>query len=52
MDMYKIKHYHSFSDKKASVVERFNRTIKGKMWKRFSLNGNYKWLNIIDSIRD
>jgi len=28
---------------KASVVERFNRTLKNEMWKLFTLNGSYKW---------
>ncbi|XP_055387942.1 uncharacterized protein LOC129616347 [Condylostylus longicornis] len=35
---------------KASIVERFNRTLKNMMWKTFSLNGNYKWLHILSSL--
>lgn len=42
-----IKLYSTFSCKKASIVERFNRTLKGKMWRRFSLNGSYKWLSLL-----
>ena len=30
---------------KASIVERFNRTLKNNMWKTFTLNGSYKWIN-------
>ena len=30
---------------KASVVQRFNRTLKSDMWKMFTLNGNYKWID-------
>ena len=30
---------------KASIVERFNRTLKNGMWKLFTLNGNYKWID-------
>lgn len=40
---YGINHYSTFSTKKASIVERFIRTIKSKMYKLFSLKGNYKW---------
>ena len=28
---------------KVSVVERWNRTIKTKLWKYFTANGTYKW---------
>lgn len=50
MDLYKINHYSTFSTKKAAIVERFNRTLKNKMWKKFSLQGSYKWLNILQSL--
>jgi excinuclease UvrABC nuclease subunit len=35
---------------KAAIVERFNRTLKNKMWARFSLQGSYKWLFILQSL--
>jgi hypothetical protein len=50
MNEYNINHYSTFSSLKASIVERFNRTIKEKMWKEFSLNGNYKWIHIIQNL--
>ena len=31
---------------KASIVERFNITLKGMMWKEFSNNGTYHWIDI------
>lgn len=46
----KINHYSTFSSKKASIVERVNRTLKSIMWKEFSFNGNYKWINILPEI--
>jgi hypothetical protein len=49
MKRYNINHYSTYTSLKASIVERFNRTLKGWMWKQFSLNGNYKW---IDNIQD
>lgn len=50
MKQYKIKHYSTFSNVKASIVERVNRTLKNKMWRKFSMQGNYKWLDILPEI--
>lgn len=36
--------------KKASIFERFNRTLKSKMWKQFSLRGNHKWIDILPNL--
>lgn len=44
---YNINHYSTYSVLKASVVERFNRTLKNNMWKMFTLNGNYKWIDAL-----
>jgi len=41
-----INHYSTYSLMKASIVERFNRTLKNDMWKMFTLNGNYKWIDL------
>ncbi|XP_011858456.1 PREDICTED: uncharacterized protein LOC105556011 [Vollenhovia emeryi] len=32
---------------KTSVIERFNRTLKNAMWKMFTLNGSYKWIDLL-----
>lgn len=45
VNKYKINHYSTYSTKKASIVERLIRTLKNKLYKEFSLNGNYKWFN-------
>lgn len=50
MDKFKINLYSTFSVMKASIVERLNRTLKEKMWKLFSLQGTYKWQNILPKI--
>lgn len=42
-----INHYSTYSVLKASVVERFNRTLKNDMWKMFTLNGTYKWVDAL-----
>ncbi|XP_019887639.1 uncharacterized protein LOC109611049 [Ooceraea biroi] len=40
-----INHYSTHSVMKASIVERFNRTLKNEIWKAFTLNGSYKWVD-------
>lgn len=50
MEKYSINHYSSFSIMKASIVERVNRTLKNLMWKEFSLQGNYKWMQLLPRI--
>lgn len=42
---HNINHYSTYSIMKASVVERFNRTLKNDMWKMFTNNGNYRWID-------
>lgn len=42
-----INHYSTYSPIKASVVERFNCTLKSNMWKLFSLNDHYKWIDAL-----
>lgn len=39
--------YSTFSEFKASIIERFNRTLKTKMWKYFTTVGSYKWTDIL-----
>ena len=52
MKKHNITFYSTYSILKASVVERFNRTLKNKMWKQFSLQGSYKWLDILSFLVD
>ncbi|XP_050453258.1 uncharacterized protein LOC126852461 [Cataglyphis hispanica] len=40
-----IKPKKKKSGKGASVIERFNHTLKDAMWKMFTLNGSYKWID-------
>lgn len=50
MQKFNINHYHTYSKMKASIVERFNRTLKNKMWRQFSIQGSYKWLPILNKL--
>lgn len=40
-----INHYSTYSVLKASIIERWNRTLKNDMWRMFTLNGSHKWVN-------
>src|SRR5438477_3706732 len=42
-----IKFFTISSAYKAAVVERFNRTLKGKMWKYFTHTGSHRWLDVL-----
>ena len=50
MDKRNINHYHTFTNMKAAIVERFNKTLKNWMWREFSVNGNYKWLDMLPKL--
>lgn len=47
----KVYHFTSKNkDIKCAVVERFNRTIKSRMFKYFTAKGTRKWFDVIDEI--
>lgn len=50
MTQHKINLYSTYSNLKASICERFNRTLKNKMWIQFTLRGNYKWIDILPKL--
>lgn len=50
LNQRQINRYSTFTTKKAAIVERFNRTLKKKIYQQFSLNGNYKWVNILPDL--
>ena len=52
-NLFKRKGIHWFAtenETKAQVVERFNRTLKSKMYKYFTAKGTKTWINIIDEL--
>jgi hypothetical protein len=50
MKLNEINHYSTYSEKKASVCERFNGTLKDKVWKQFTIQGKYKWVDILPNL--
>ena len=47
---YNIKLYSTENEEKSSVVERWNRTIKNKMWKQFTAQNTTYYLDILSQI--
>ena len=47
-----IELYSTFNEGKAVVIERFNRTLKSRMYKQFTIQNNTIWYNIIDKLVD
>ena len=46
-----ILHYHSENDDiKCSIVERFNRTLKGKMWRYFTHSKTLRFLDVLPQL--
>jgi hypothetical protein len=43
----KVKMYHTFTEIKAAMVERFNRTINNKFKLHFEVNKNHKWVELL-----
>lgn len=50
MKHHKINHYSSYSELKASIVERVNRTILSMLWKELAMQGNHKWVKLFSTI--
>ena len=50
LDKNSVKLYSTENEEKSSVAERWNRTIKNKMWKQFTIQGNTQYLDILPKI--
>ena len=49
---YKINHYTVNSQFKAAIVERFNRTLREKLNRWFTYNGNKVWYRVLPTLID
>ena len=47
---YQIRFFTTFSERKASIVERYNRTIRGMMFRLFTRNNNKGHINFLSEI--
>ena len=46
----KITFFTLYNETKASIIERFNRTLKGKMWKYFTANNTLKYIDVLQKL--
>ena len=47
---HNVNYFSTKSEKKAAIVERFNRTLKTAMWKYFYSKGTYDWVSVLDGL--
>lgn len=45
-----ISRYSTYGEHKSMVIERFNRTLKETMWKRFTAENTRNWIDMLDSL--
>lgn len=51
MRKYSVNLYFTYNqDIKAAVVERFNRTIKARMFRFFTYTGSRRWIDVLDDL--
>ena len=50
LDKNKIVLYSTENEEKSSVAERWNRTMKGRMWKRFTAQNSTEWVDILPGL--
>ena len=52
LDSYNIELFSVYSEKKAAIVERFQRTLQEKLFRAFTYHGNYYWLELLPQLTD
>ena len=45
-----IRHFVTYNETKAQIVQRFNRTLKQLMWRMFTTSSSYHYLDKLDSL--
>lgn len=50
LKQHKVKFFTTQNETKASVVERFNRTLKTKMWKYLTHMNSYRYIDVLESL--
>lgn len=50
LDEHDIELFSVMSPNKCALVERWNRTLKSKIWKYFTSRNTYKWLDVLPKI--
>ena len=45
-----VRHFVTYNETKAQVVERFNRTLKNLLWRLFTMSSSYHYLDKLDNL--
>lgn len=51
-NQYGIQHFTTMGDTKAALVERFNRTLKSRIWRFFTASNTKRFVDVLDDIVD
>ena len=49
---WNVYHFVTYNQTKAQIVERFNRTLKNKMWRYFDYANTHRYWNVLDNLVD
>ena len=49
---WNVCHFVTYNQTKAQIVERFNRTLKNKMWRYFDYANTHRYWNVLDDLVD
>ena len=50
LNLHNIRFFTVKSQFKAALCERFNRTLKVKMWRHFTHTGRYRWIDVLEQL--
>ena len=45
-----VRHFVTYNETKAQVIERFNRTLKNLLWRLFTMSSSYHYLDKLDNL--
>ena len=45
-----MHHYYTFSGKKSTIIERWNRTLKSRMYRMFTERNSLKWVDMLEDL--
>ena len=49
---HKVKHFTSFTEVKATIVERFNRTLRERLERWFTFSGKHRYIGILPKLTE
>lgn len=52
LDSFNIELFSVYSEKKAAIVERFQRTLQEKLYRAFTYQGHHQWLDLLPQLTD